>query len=215
MKGLNLKALEQLIEEGKQMEEMLEKVNQLKENDMIGTLLIMNEVYEKCPSVAKHIEQEIPSVKLSKVMLDLAKQVAQSKGISLQEELRTSYNEFRDFKNKKQQVDETTTVENSKEDKCSCNNQCDTDTQCDTKEEISMEEKVANLPDGCRFLIAYVYDDVKSQVYNRIDRCFMSLKPNRNGEICIYPDTILKIEKDIEIEKEYTNVKILNIQELD
>lgn len=209
MKGLNLKALEQLIEEGKQMEEMLEKVNQLKGNDMIGTLLIMNEVYEKCPSVAKHIEQEIPSVKLSKVMLDLAKKVAQSKGISLEEELRTSYNEFKDFKNKKQQVDETATVKNSKKDECSCDN------QCGTKEEISMEEKVANLPDGCRFLIAYVYDDIKSQVYNRMDRCFMSLKPNRNGEICIYPDTILKIEKDIEIEKGYTNVKILNIQELD
>lgn len=209
MKGLNLKALEQLIEEGKQMEEMLEKVNQLKGNDMIGTLLIMNEVYEKCPSVAKHIEQEIPSVKLSKVMLDLAKQVAQSKGISLEEELRTSYNEFKDFKNKKQQVDETATVENSKEDECSCDN------QCDTKEEIPMEEKVANLPDGCKLLISYVYDDIKTQTYNRIDRCFISIKPDREGVVCIYPDTILRLEKDIEKEKGYTNVKILNIQELD
>lgn len=215
MRELNLGVLAELVKEGEQMKEMMQKINQLKGNDMIETLLVVNEMYEKLPNIAKHMEQETPSMKMVKIMIDLVKQVAQSKGISLEEELRTSYNEFKDFKNKKQQVDETATVENSKEDECSCNNQCDTDTQCDTKEEISMEEKVANLPDGCRFLIAYVYDDIKSQVYNRIDRCFMSLKPNRNGEICIYPDTILKIEKDIEIEKGYTNVKILNIQELD
>lgn len=202
MKDLNLGALEKLIKEGEQMEEMMKKVEQLKGKDIIETLLVMDEVYEKCPNVAEHIEQEIPNMKMVKFMLNLSKQAAKAKGISLEEELRTSYNEFKDFKNKKIEVDKIDTVENPKK-------------QDVPMEDIPIEEKVANLPDGCRFLIAYVYDDIKSQAYNRIDRCFMSLKPNRNGEICIYPDTLLKIEKDIEEEKKYTNVKILNIQELD
>lgn len=199
MKELNLGVLAKLIKEGEQMEEVVQEIDQLKGDDMIESLLIVNKIYEKCPNVAKYMEQEMPSIKMIKIMIDLVKQVAKEKGISFEEELRTSYNEFKDLKNKKQQVDETATVENFKKE----------ENIEQIKEPIPLEEKVANLPDGCRFLIAYVHDE------NIFDRCFVSIKPQEDGEIYIYPNNILDMEKDIEKEKGYKNVRILNIQELD
>lgn len=77
------------------------------------------------------------------------------------------------------------------------------------KEPTTLIEKVEALPEGVKFLISYVHDG------NVFDRCFISMKPSRDGEVYIYPDTILKFEKDLELEKGYKNVKIINLVELD
>lgn len=192
------------MEKLKELRERVEELK-LKKDNMLEAILILDEIITEYPEQSKLLLDKYEGLKDAKLILDMCKLSSLLKGTSYKDELKKSYEEYM----KSKEVDKNDTVENFKTD-APC-----TDNQCDAKEEVPMEEKVAKLPDGCKLLISYVYDDIKTQTYNKIDRCFMSIKPNRDGEICIYPDTILKLEKDLEKEKGYKNVKVINLVELD
>ncbi len=179
------------------LKELREKVNELKskKDNMLEAILILDEIITEYPEQSKLLLNQYEGLKDAKLILDMCKISSLLKGTSYKDELKQSYEDY--MKSKK--VDKNATVENFKKNEC----------PCDTKEDIPIEEKVAKLPNGCKLLISYVHDD------NIFDRCFMSIKPNRDGEICIYPDTILKLEKDLEVEKGYKNVKVINLVELD
>lgn len=183
------------------LKELRERVNELKskKDNMLEAILILDEIITEYPEQSKLLLNQYEGLKDAKLILDMCKLSSLLKGTSYKDELKKSYEDYM----KSKEIDKNATVENSKTD-----TPC-TDNQCDVKEEIPMEEKVGKLPDGCKLLISYVHDD------NVFDRCFMSIKPNRDGEICIYPDTILKLEKDLELEKGYKNVKVINLVELD
>ena len=192
------------MEKLKQLKERVEELK-LKKDNMLEAILVLDEIITEYPEQSKLLLDKYEGLKDAKLILDMCKLSSLLKGTSYKDELKKSYEDYMKLK----EIDKNVTVENSKTD-----TPC-TDNQCNVKEEIPMEEKVGKLPDGCKLLISYVYDDIKTQTYNRIDRCFMSIKPNRDGEICIYPDTILKLEKDLELEKGYKNVKVINLVELD
>lgn len=179
------------------LKELREKVNELKlkKDNMLEAILILDEIITEYPEQSKLLLNQYEGLKDAKLILDMCKISSLLKGTSYKDELKQSYEDYM----KSKEVDKNATVENFKKNEC----------PCDTKEDIPIEEKVAKLPNGCKLLISYVHDD------NIFDRCFMSIKPNRDGEICIYPDTILKLEKDLEVEKGYKNVKVINLVELD
>lgn len=75
--------------------------------------------------------------------------------------------------------------------------------------EDTIEDEIDRLPEGYKFLISYVYDDEEEQLYNATNRCFISTQGN------VTPKFIINLEKGIEKKKGYTNVKIVNLIELD
>lgn len=171
------------------LEMFKEKVNELrlKKDNMLDVIFILDEIITEYPEQSKLILDKYEGLKNAKFILDMCKLSALLKGTSFKDELKKSYEGYM----KSKEVDKNATVE-KKEVK---------------KEDI--EEKVARLPEGVKFLISYVHDG------NIFDRCFISMKPNRDGEVYIYPDTLLKLEKDLELEKGYKNVKVINLVELD
>lgn len=191
MKNLKGK-LETLIEQNKKMDNLIKRLHDKEPETMYEIILMFNEVIEINPELVELALKEYPQMRMVKAIIDMTKLKAEFKGISFEDELKSVLNEIeKEEKPKEVKVDKTQTVKE------------------ESKEPIPIEEKVAKLPDGCKLLISYVHDD------NVFDRCFMSIKPNRDGEICIYPDTILKLEKDLELEKGYKNVKVINLVELD
>lgn len=182
------------MEKLKELRERVEELK-LKKDNMLEAILVLDEIITEYPEQSKLLLDKYEGLKDAKLILDMCKLSSLLKGTSYKDELKQSYEDYM----KSKEVDKNDTVENFKKDEC----------PCDIKEDIPIEEKVAKLPNGCKLLISYVHDD------NIFDRCFMSIKPNRDGEICIYPDTILKLEKDLELEKGYKNVKVINLVELD
>lgn len=182
------------MEKLKQLREKVEELK-LKKDNMLEAIFVLDEIITEYPEQSKLLLNQYEGLKDAKLILDMCKISSLLKGTSYKDELKQSYEDYM----KSKEVDKNDTVENFKKNEC----------PCDTKEDIPIEEKVAKLPNDCKLLISYVHDD------NIFDRCFMSIKPNRDGEICIYPDTILKLEKDLEVEKGYKNVKVINLVELD
>lgn len=184
--------LETLIEQNKKMDDLIKRLNNKEPETMYEIILTFNELIEISPDLIELALKEYPQMRMIKAIIDMTKLKAEFKGISFKDELKSTLDKIEgEEKSKEVKVDETQTIKE------------------EPKEPIPLEEKIAKLPNGCKFLISYVYDN------NVFDRCFMSIKPNRDGEICIYPDTILKLEKDLELEKGYKNVKVINLVELD